>query len=177
MRIFLQTIPIALAALALGAAPAPAWEYQELLNGEGDRGRGIIQPAANQRGIALGFGCEGDRWRRVALLPGGKDPFPLSASGGIRFGFKADELGAPATWKVSKREGLPPRYFAPAPTQLMSRLYDEEVRDSKAVFYVQVRPAKKGPVLLEFPLAGLRESLAEHLWKPCKLDVYFGDPD
>ena len=177
MRTFLRTIALALAVLALGAAPAPAWEYQELMNGEGDRGRGIIQPASNQKGIALGFGCEGDRWRRVALLPGGKTPFPLSSSGGIRFGFKADELGAPATWKVRKPEGLPPRYFAPAPTQLMGRLYEEEGSNPDAVFYVQVRPTKKGPILLEFPLAGLRQALAEHLWKPCKLDVYFGDPE
>ena len=176
MRIFSWTISLVIAATTLTAAPALAWEFRELLNGEGDQGLGILQPATNQPGISLGFGCEGDRWRQVAILPGGKEPFPLSASGGIRFGFQPDEFGPPATWKVRKPEDLPPRYFAPAPTQLMARLYAEEGKNPEAIFYVQVRPAKKAPITLEFPLAGLKKALVEHLWKPCKLDVYFGDP-
>ena len=58
----------------------------------------------------------------------------------------------------------------------MARLYAEEGKNPEAIFYVQVRPAKKAPITLEFPLAGLKKALVEHLWKPCKLDVYFGDP-
>jgi hypothetical protein len=147
-----------------------------MMNPQGDRGRGILQPASSQPGIDFVFGCDGDRWRQVALLASGEKPFRLSPDGTVSLGFDREQLRADGKWKVRTVANGTTAYFAPAATALMGQLYREEAKDPSAVLYVRVRPAKKSPVVLEFPLAGLREALATHLWKDCKLDVYFGDP-
>jgi len=165
---------VAAVALLL-ATPASAWKFEEFMNAHGDSGIGIVQEAEGEPGIVLAFGCDGDRWRQLALLPEGASPLRLAADGTVSLGFDPDRLSPDGTWKVRnvRDERL---YFAPAPTQLMGRMYREAMKDEGAVLYVKVRPAKKSPRLLRFPVAGLRGALAEHLWKPCKLDVYFGDP-
>ena len=112
----------------------------------------------------------------MALLPDPADPLRLASDGRVSIGFKPGEFTPDGSWKVRNLNSRR-AYFAPAPTSFMSRLYDEEKAQPKATLYMRVRPAKKAPMTLEFPLAGLREALAKHLWKQCKLDVYFGDPD
>ncbi len=170
--IVLTTILTSLAA----ATPASAWEFEEFMNPQGDRGIGITQVATNMPGIRLAFGCEGDRWRQVALIPGPPKPLRLASDGKVAIGFKPGQLTPDGKWKV-RDAGVARAYFAPAPTPFMGRLYGAEEKDSSSILYVKVRPAKKSPIVLEFPLTGLRKALADHLWKDCKLDIYYGEPD
>jgi len=158
------------------APPALAWQYEEFMNPQGDRGSGIVQAASNVPGIELAFGCDGDRWRQVALLPDGDKPLRLAKDGKVGTGFDREKLTPDGKWKVRKLNERANAYFGPAPTKFMGRLYTEAQKNPNAVLYVRVRPMKKSPIVLEFPLAGLRHALAEHLWKECKLDVYFGSP-
>ncbi len=161
----------------VGVAPAAAgWTFEEFLNPQGDRGIGITLAPSNATGVELAFGCESDRWRQVAILPDGEKPLRLASDGGVSIGFAPGKFTPDGKWKVRKA-GENRAYFAPAPTPFMGRLYAEEKRDPASVLYVKLRPAKKGPIVLEFPLAGLRDALAKHLWKRCKLDVYFGAPE
>lgn len=166
---------ITLAILA-AATPAAAWEYKDFMNPQGDQGTGILQPALNNDGVSLAFGCDGDRWRQVAILPEGEKPLRLASDGTVMIGFSPDSFTPDGKWKV-RAAGQNRAYFAPAPTPFMGRLYREEKRDPKAILYVKLRPAKKSPIVLQFPVAGLRKALADHLWKACKLDIYFGPPE
>lgn len=162
---------------AVATTPAEAgWKFQDFMNPQGDRGVGIILAPSNGSGIALAFGCDGTRWRQVALIPQPPDALRLASDGKVSIGFKRDQFTPDGKWKV-RAAGDNRAYFAPAPSALMGRLHNAEDGNPAAVLYLKVRPAKKGPITLEFPLAGLHEALAEHLWKPCKLDLYFGDPD
>ena len=170
---------IALTALLAAFSPVSAqagWVYADFRNANGDNGAGILLEPSNAQGITLAFGCEGDRWRQVALLPDPADPLRLASDGKVSIGFSAGKFSPDGSWKVRNLESGR-AYFAPAPTSFMGRLYRAEKEQSDATFYMRVRPAKKAPMTLEFPLAGLREALAKHLWKQCKLDVYFGDPE
>lgn len=170
---------IALTALLVTLAPALAragWEYTEFMNPQGDRGEGITLAPENTTGVLLAFGCESDRWRQVALMPDPENPLRLASDGKVSIGFKPGQFTPDGQWKV--RQAGPGRtYFAPAPTPFMGRLYEAEKNDPEAKLYMRVRPAKKAPMTLEFPLKGLREALAKNLWKSCKLDVYFGEPE
>src|SRR6185369_8030833 len=115
---------LALTALAslVGARPVRAWDAVELLNPLGDRGKGVDQPAANEPGVALAFGCEGDRWRQIVLIPHGEKPVRLSSTGEVRFGFSPTQLGPKGPWKVRPfRENLK-AYFAPASSTIVQRL-------------------------------------------------------
>lgn len=170
---------IAMTVLLSAAFPSSVeagWEYTEFMNPQGDRGEGITLAPSNTTGVLLAFGCESDRWRQVALIPDPEKPLRLASDGTVSIGFKPGQFSPDGKWKV--REAGPGRaYFAPAPTPFMGRLYQAEKDDPNAVLYMMVRPAKKAPMTLEFPIKGLREALAKHLWKSCKLDVYFGEPD
>lgn len=168
------TYLIALAVVAC-ASTASAWKFEDFVNPLGDTGTGITQVATNEPGIEFAFGCDGDRWRQVGLLPEGDQPLKLAGDGTVSIGFRLDRLSSDGKWKVRKVRGTN-AYFAPAPTPLMGRLYREEESNPNAILYVKVRPVKKSPIVLQFPVAGLRRALSDHLWKQCKLDVYFGDP-
>ena len=178
----IRTYSIALATslLCWATTPASAWEFREFMNAQGDEGMGLVQSATNAPGIQLAFGCDGDRWRQVALLPAGPDPLLLASDGEVAIGFEAGKFTPDGTWKVrdlSAEVGRERAYFAPAPTPFMGRLYREEQENPSAVLHMRVRPSKKAPIVLDFPVRGLRDALAKHLWKPCKLDIYFGDPE
>ncbi|MDG2305375.1 MAG: hypothetical protein P8R42_12155 [Candidatus Binatia bacterium] len=162
--------------ILVDTTPAAAWEFKDFMNPQGDRGTGIVQPALNNDGVMLAFGCDRDRWRQVAILPQGEKPLRLASDGKVSIGFTPDSFTPDGKWKV-RAAGRDRAYFAPAPTPFMERLYREEKRDAKTILYVKLRPAKKSPIVLQFPVAGLRKALADHLWKDCKLDIYFGPPE
>lgn len=173
----IRTIVVTTALIALSSASAEAgWEFREFMNPQGDQGTGITLAPSNATGVRLAFGCEGDRWRQVAILPEPPNPMRLASDGRVALGFKPDQLTPDGKWKV-RAAGENRAYFAPSATQFMGRLYRAEEADPNAVLYVKLRPAKKAPMTLEFPIAGLRRALAKHLWTACKLDIYFGSPD
>jgi hypothetical protein len=159
----------------LATTSAWSWTYRDFVNGQGDRGTGIAETASNQPGIQFVFGCDGDRWRQVALLPTGEAPLALSKKGQVRVGFAPDALAPDGNWKVREVAGGT-AYFSPAPTGLMTRLATEERERPDAVLHVALSAADGKSHLLKFPLAGMRKALRERLWELCKLDLYFGEP-
>lgn len=164
--------------LACLSTPAQAWEYRDFVSPQGDRGTGIVQPAEGDSGIELAFGCEGNRWRQVALLPEGPDAMQLASDGQVAIAFDDGSFTPATKWKVRdfERRGASRAYFAPAASPFMGRLFNEEKRNPSGVLRIKLRPASKPPTTLSFPLKGMTAALTTHLWKPCKLDVYFGDP-
>jgi len=175
----IRTIRLIVAAVLLiplaSTAAEAGWKFQELMNPQGDRGVGIVLAPSNATGIALAFACEGTRWRQVALIPQPPNPLRLASDGTVSLGFKPGRFTPDGKWKV-RAAGDNRAYFAPGPGAFMGRLHSAEDGNPNAMLYLKVRPAKKAPITLEFPLAGLHDALAEHLWKPCKLDLYLGDP-
>lgn len=165
------------ATILLLAAPAAAgWKFEEFMNPEGDRGIGITLAPANATGVELAFGCQGARWRQVAILPDGPKPLRLASDGRVSLGFSPDKLTPDGEWKVRERSDVR-AYFAPSASSFMGRLFDAERANPNATLYVVLRPAKKAPITLEFPIAGLRDALRKHIWEDCKLADYYGDLD
>jgi hypothetical protein len=164
------------AALVVAPGYAHAWQYVQMNSALGDQGMGVEQPATNLPGIAFVFGCESDRWRAAAVRPHGSKPIRLPVDGMVRFGF-GTQLGPPGQWRARKGPGGLRVYEAPNPTGLARRMAQEEEKSKNAALFVQVGDAnQRRDVVARFPLAGFRAAVREHLWKPCKLDVYFGEP-
>jgi hypothetical protein len=151
------------------AAPAVAWQFVETMNSFGDAATGIVQPARDAPGALLAIGCDGDRWRIVAVGPPMAGGIELDQEGEVRTSFAA-ELGPKEKWQVHKRGAQRDVliYLAPAPSGLVRQMLDQEKASADAVFRVSVRSAGK-PVVLAFPLAGLRAAIRKELWEPCKL--------
>jgi hypothetical protein len=169
---------IALAASVVigNAAPAVAWQFVEAMNGYGDAATGIVQPASNAGGAILAIGCDGDRWRIVAVGPPAKGGIKLDIDGEVRTSFGTD-LGPAEKWQVHKRgKRRIITYFAPAPSDLVRQMLAGEDANADAVFRVGVRSGGKVQILA-FPLAGLRAAIRKDLWGPCKLSNYIPESE
>lgn len=165
MRSWILALAVCLSLAA--ARPALGWEYMEAMNAYGDQSTGIVQPARNASAILV-VGCDGDRWRLVAIGPPLTGGIALDPGGEVRTSF-GGEPGPKETWQVRKRgkSGLL-AYLAPSASGLVRELMAREDASPDAVFHVQVR-SKGKPVSLEFPIAGLRTAIRKDLWEPCKL--------
>jgi len=162
-------IALAVSIVIGSAATALAWQFVAGMNAYGDTATGIVQPARNAGGAILAIGCNGDRWRIVAVGPPAGGGLKLDLDGQVRTSFGPD-LGPREKWQVHKR-GKPRRtttYLAPAPSDLVRQMLAAEDATAGAVFRVAVRSGGK-PVVLEFPIAGLRAAIRKDLWGPCKL--------
>jgi len=126
-----------------------------------------VQPARGDAGAILAIGCDGDRWRVVAVGPPAGGGVKLAANGEVRISF-ASELGPKETWQVRKRGTRGVAYLAPAPSTVVRDMLGHADASPDAVFRVGVH-SKGKPLVLEFPLAGLRAAIRKDLWEPCKL--------
>lgn len=159
------------AAIVLAAAtPVGAWEFVQAMNAYGDRATGIVQAARNRSDARLAVGCDGDRWRIVAVGPPPGGGIVLDPDGNARTSF-GGELGAAARWQVRKQPGGGVAYLAPSASPLVREMVGAERASEDAVFRVGVQ-SRGEPVVLEFPLAGLRSAIRADLWEPCKLGNY-----
>jgi hypothetical protein len=168
---FALAVPLSLAA----ASPARAWEFVSTMNAYGDAATGIVQPSRNVAGAILAVGCDGDRWRLVAVGPPAGGGIVLDPEGEVRLSFGA-ERGPKGTWQVRKRGKSNVAYLAPAPSELVRQMLGREDASADAVLRVDVR-SKHKPVTLEFPLAGLRTAIRKDLWEPCKLSNYIPESE
>lgn len=169
---------LAMAAWSLLAAAHPAlgWEYVEAMNEYGDASTGIVQPARNATAILV-VGCDGERWRIVAVGPPlGGGGIALDPGGQVRTSFGGDP-GPKETWQVRKRgKSGQLAYLAPSASGLVRELLAREDASADAVFRVEVR-SKGKPVSLEFPVAGLRTAVRKDLWEPCKLSNFIPESE
>jgi hypothetical protein len=169
-----------LAALAVSlvigaAAPAAAWQFVAGLNEYGDTATGIVQPARDA-GAVLAVGCDGDRWRVVAVGPPAAGGIKLDDDAEVRISFGPDP-GVKERWQLHKRgKRRITTYLAPAPSELVRRMLGAADARADAVLRVGVRSRGK-PVVLTFPLAGIREAIRKDLWEPCKLSNYISEAE
>jgi len=169
---------IALAAsIVIGsAAPATAWQFVAAMNEYGDAATGLVQPARDDGGAVLAIGCDGDRWRVVAVGPPATGGIKLDDDGEVRVAFGPDP-GPKEKWQVHKRgERRIITYLAPAPSDLVRRMLAREDSTTDAVLRVGVKSGGK-PVVLTFPLDGLRVAIRKDLWGPCKLSNYIPESE
>lgn len=149
------------------ASPALAWQFVEVMNAFGETTTGIVQPARNDASALLGIGCQGDRWRLVAIGPPEGGGIKLDSGGNVSIAF-GPEFGAKAKWEVRKRGAGNVVYLAPAPSTFVRQMLSREKASTDALFRVRVKSGGK-PLVLEFPLAGLHAAIRKDLWEPCKL--------
>jgi hypothetical protein len=146
------------------------------MNAYGDSATGIVQPAHDAPGAVLAIGCDSDRFRVVAVGPPAGGGIKLGPEGEVRVSF-GPELGPKEKWQVIKRvKGRIITYLAPAPSDVVRQMLDHEKASADAVFKVGVLSAGK-PVVLAFPLAGLRAAIRKDLWAPCKLSNYIPESE
>ncbi len=174
----MRTTPAFLLAAAIAfaaAGSAHAWEFRDLVTPLGDTGTGIFQEDADGIGATFAFGCDRDRWRMAVLLPTRGGALRLSRSGKVRFSFDG-EPGPEGRWRVDRIEKDRRTYEIPRPTDFVARMIREEEKDPAAKLRIEVRDHRGETRRLVFPLRGLRRAIRSHLWEPCKLGVYFGEP-
>jgi len=134
----------------------------------GDSATGVVQAARDTPGVVLAIGCDGDRFRVVAVGPPAGGGIKLDPDGQVRISFGA-EPGPKEKWQVIKRvKGRIITYLAPAASDVVRQMLEHEKANADAVFNVGVLSAGK-PVDLVFPLGGLRAAIRKDLWEPCKL--------
>lgn len=163
---------ITLALVLAVVRPAHGWDFVSGTNAYGDAATAIVQPARNRDDAVLAIGCDGDRWRMVAIGPRRGSALALARDPQVRTAFSGAELGKKEKW-LTQPMGPSGQiaYAAPAPSQMIRALVQAEAASPDAVFRAEVQ-SKGKPVLLEFPLAGLRKALRRDLWEPCKLGNY-----
>jgi hypothetical protein len=149
------------------ASPALAWQFVEAMNAFGDTATGIVQPARNDASAFLGIGCQGDRWRLVAIGPPPGGGIRLDDGGKVSISLGKD-FGPTEKWGVRRRGAGKVTYLAPAPSNFVREMLSREKASADAVFRVRVKSSGK-PLVLEFPLAGLHAAIRKDLWEPCKL--------
>jgi len=168
-RLAILLLPLAAATAAHG------WEFTEGMNAYGDAATAIRQPASNQPDVMLAIGCSGDRWRVVSIGPRPGSDFKLDSSAMVRVSLTPD-LGAAERWQIHKREKGTISYLAPTSSLLVRSMIQTEAKDPAAVLRAEVH-SKGKPVLLEFPLAGVKAAVRKDLWEPCKMGNYIPESE
>ena len=169
----------ALVAILIAVSPSlarAAWEFRDYITPLGDKGTGVFQPDSEGVGATFFFGCDGDRWRAAGLLPTPAKPLRMASGGKIRFSFQ-EGLGPAGVWKVQKGQGGLVAYEIPQPTTFVTKMVQEERKNSDARLRIELLSRDGKRVKLYYPLNGLEQAIKKHLWEPCKLDVYFGEAD
>jgi hypothetical protein len=163
--------------VALSAPAARAgWEFRDYVTPLGDKGTGIFQPDSEGVGATFVFACDGDRWRRAGLLPTPEKPLKMAAAGKLRYSF-VEGFGPAGVWKVDRLPGDLVAYEAPQPTTFVAQMVAEERKNPDARMRIELLQQGGKRTQLYFPLKGLGAAIKKNLWEPCKLDVYFGDPE
>jgi len=166
-----------LAAVPLVAASAAhGWQFVEVRNAYGDAGTAIVQPARNQPDAVLAVGCDGDRFRVVSIAPAPGRTLGLDEEDGqVRISFSA-EPGPKERWQVHRRAKGVVAYVAPAATPLVRSMIQQETKNPEVVLRADVT-SKGKPLVLEFPLAGLKAAVRKDLWEPCKMGNYIPESE
>jgi hypothetical protein len=168
-RLAILMLPLAAASAAHG------WEFTAARNAYGDAATAILQPAQNQPDAILAVGCDGDRWRVLSIGPRPGSGFKLDPDAQVRISF-SEELGPNERWQTSKRAAGTIAYLAPTSSLLVRSMIQHEAKNPDAVLRAEVHSQGK-PVLLEFPLAGLKAAVRKDLWEPCKMGNYIPESE
>jgi hypothetical protein len=163
----------------LAVAPSlagAAWEFRDYVTPLGDKGTGVFESDAEGVGATFVFGCDGDRWRVAGLLPTPAKPLRMASGGKIRFSFQ-EGLGPAGVWKVTRMQDDFVAYEIPQPTTFVAKMVAEERKNPGARLRIELLQRGGKRTKLYYPLKGLTAAIKKNLWEPCKLDVYFGDPD
>jgi hypothetical protein len=158
------------------ASTAHGWEYTEAMNAYGDSATAIRQVASNNPDVVLAVGCQGDRFRLVSIGPRLGSDLKLDPEPMVRVSLKA-ELGAAERWTIHKRDSGTITYLAASPTPLVRSMVQADAKGSDAVLRAEVKTSKGKPLLLEFPLTGLKAAMRKDLWEPCKLGNYIPESE
>lgn len=162
--------------VVVAASPASAaWQFRDYITPLGDKGTGLFQAETEGQGVSFFFACDGDRWRMAGLLPTGPKPLRMDSVGKIRFSY-TEGFGPAGVWKAERFPNGLVAYEVPQPSDFIRHMVGEERKNPDGRIRFELLDVKKKRVKLFFSLKGLGEGIRTHLWKPCKLDVYIGDP-
>lgn len=160
----------------LAATPAEAaWQFRDYVTPLGDKGTGLFQEETEGAGATFFFACDGDRWRMAGVLPSGPKPLRMDPVGKIRFSY-TEGYGPAGVWTVARLPNDLVAYEMPQPSEFIRNMVGEERKNPNGRIRFDLLDANKKRTKLFFALNGLGEAIRKHLWEPCKLDVYVGDP-
>jgi hypothetical protein len=166
----------ALTVLTSASAVRAGWEFRDYITPLGDKGTGIFQDDSEGVGATFVFACDGDRWRRAGLLPTPSKPLKMASAGKLRYSF-VEGFGPAGVWEVDRLPGDLVAYEAPQPTAFVAQMVAEERKNPEGRLRIELLKSDGKRTKLYFALKGLGAAIKKNLWEPCKLDVYFGDPD
>ena len=171
-----KTLLAIVVTLSTCASAEGAWEFRDYVTPLGDKGTGIFQTDADGVGATFFFACDRDRWRAAGLLPTPGKPLRMDARGKIRFSF-TEGFGPAGVWRTSRLPNDLVGYEMPQPTEFVGKMLAEERKNPDATIRFELLDANGKRARLVYSLRGLADAIRTHLWEPCKLDVYFADPE